>query len=73
MKWAIQNPHHKNVLKLESQRAQRAQFLKTAILRMLIKKNAVHLKAILGLDCDLDHQQNLMECVLHPSPAENFI
>lgn len=40
---------------------------------MLIKENTVHLKAILGLDYDLDRQQNLMECLLYPSLADNFI
>lgn len=50
MELGIQNPHHKDLLKLESQRAQRVQFAKTAILCMLMKKNTVHLRAILGLD-----------------------
>lgn len=55
----IQNTQHKDVLKLESQERREHS--------LLMKKNTIHLKAILGLDYDLDHQQNLMECV--PTPV----
>lgn len=69
MELGIQNPQHKDVLKLESQERREHSLQKLLFFVCYEEKynTSKSSSKILGLDYDLDHQQNLMECV--PTPV----